>query len=62
MRPSRYDSGGNSDSTGYTTGAGNEMTSGGGYTYTYDNAGNTISKTQLSTAMSGPTPMITTTA
>ena len=44
-----YDSGGNRNSTGYTTGAGNEMTSGGGYTYTYDNAGNTISKTQLST-------------
>ena len=44
-----YDSGGNRDSTGYTTGAGNEMTSGGGYTYTYDNAGNTISKKQLST-------------
>ncbi len=44
-----YDSGGNRNSTGYTTGAGNEMTSGGGYTYTYDNDGNTISKTQLST-------------
>ncbi len=44
-----YDSGGNRHSTGYTTGAGNEMTSGGGYTYTYDNDGNTISKTQLST-------------
>ncbi len=44
-----YDSGGNRNSTGYTTGAGNEMTSGGGYTYTYDNDGNTISKTQIST-------------
>ncbi len=41
----RCDSGGNQNMSGYTTGAGNEMTSGGGYTYSYDNAGNTISKT-----------------
>ena len=44
-----YDSGGNRNTTGYTTGAGNEMTSGGGYTYTYDNAGDMTSRTQLST-------------
>ena len=44
-----YDSGGNRNSTGYTTGAGNEVTAAPGYTYTYDNVGNTISKTQIST-------------
>jgi RHS repeat-associated protein len=44
-----YDSGGNRNSSGYTTGAGNEMTASSGYTYTYDNVGNTISKTQTST-------------
>ena len=43
-----YDSGGNRDTTGYSTGSGNEMTSGGGYTYTYDNVGNMTSKTQTS--------------
>jgi RHS repeat-associated protein len=42
-----YDSGGNRNTTGYTTGAGNEMTASSGYTY--DNVGNTISKTQTST-------------
>jgi len=44
-----YDQNGNRNSTGYTTGAGNEMTAAPGYTYTYDNVGNTISKTQTST-------------
>ena len=44
-----YDSGGNRNMTGYTTGTGNELTSGGGYTFTYDNEGNMIGQTQLST-------------
>ncbi len=44
-----YDSGGNRNMTGYTTGTGNELSSGGGYTFTYDKEGNTIGETQLST-------------
>jgi RHS repeat-associated protein len=44
-----YDSGGNRNTAGYTTGTGNEMTSGGGYTFTYDNEGNVTGKTQIST-------------
>ncbi len=32
-----YDLNGNRNSTGYTTGAGNEMTNSPGVTYTYDN-------------------------
>ncbi len=44
-----YDSGGNRTMTGYTTGTGNELKSGGGYTFTYDKEGNTIGETQLST-------------
>ena len=44
-----YDSGGNRNMSGYTTGTGNELTSGGGYTFTYDKEGNTIGQTQLST-------------
>ncbi len=44
-----YDSGGNRNMTGYTTGTGNELKSGGGYTFTYDKEGNTIGETQLST-------------
>ncbi len=43
-----YDSGGNRNMSGYTTGTGNELQSGGGYTFTYDNEGNTIGETQLS--------------
>ena len=35
-------SNGNRNSTGYTTGAGNEMTNSPGVTYTYDNVGNII--------------------
>ncbi len=35
--------------SGYTTGTGNELTSGGGYTFTYDKNGNTVGETQLST-------------
>ena len=42
-----YDSGGNRNMSGYTTGTGNELTSGGGYTFTYDKNGNTIGETQL---------------
>jgi RHS repeat-associated protein len=43
-----YDLNGNRDSTGYTTGAGNEMTNSPGVTYTYDNVGNMISATTTS--------------
>ncbi len=43
-----YDSGGNRNMSGYTTGTGNELSSGGGYTFTYDKEGNTIGETQLS--------------
>ncbi len=46
-----YDSGGNQNSTGFTTGAGNEMTASPGYTYTYDNDGNLISSTNTSTSV-----------
>ncbi len=45
----RCDSGGNQNMSGYTTGTNNELTSGGGYTFTYDKNGNTIGETQLST-------------
>jgi RHS repeat-associated protein len=38
-----YDLNGNPNSTGYTTGAGNELTNSPGVTYTYDNDGNMIS-------------------
>jgi RHS repeat-associated protein len=44
-----YDSIGNRDTSLYTTGDGNEMSASPGYTYTYDNVGNTLSKTQTST-------------
>ena len=40
-----YDANGNPDTTGYTTGAGNEMTNSPGVTYTYDNDGNMITAT-----------------
>ena len=46
-----YDLNGNPNSTGYTTGAGNEMTASPGYTYTYDNDGNLISSTNTSTSV-----------
>jgi RHS repeat-associated protein len=46
-----YDSGGNQNSSGFTTGAGNEMTASSGYTYTYDNDGNMISSTNTSTSV-----------
>jgi RHS repeat-associated protein len=44
-----YDSGGNRK-TGYTTGAGNELTAGAGYTFTYDNEGNLTGKTSTANA------------
>ncbi|MGH9093804.1 MAG: RHS repeat domain-containing protein, partial [Acidimicrobiales bacterium] len=40
-----YDSGGNRDTTGYTTVAGNELTAAPGYTYTYDAEGNMTART-----------------
>jgi RHS repeat-associated protein len=43
-----YDANGNPDTTGYTTGAGNEMTHSPGVTYTYDNVGNMITATTSS--------------
>jgi RHS repeat-associated protein len=43
-----YDLNGNRNSTGYTTGAGNELTNSPGVTYTYDNDGNIISATTTS--------------
>ena len=39
---------GNPNSTGFTTGAGNEMTNSPGVTYTYDNDGNMITATTTS--------------
>jgi hypothetical protein len=44
-----YHPSGNRDSTGYATGAGNEMTSDGTYDYTYDAKGNEQTKTNIST-------------
>jgi RHS repeat-associated protein len=43
-----YDLNGNRNTTGYTTAAGNELTSDGTYTYSYDSEGNQVSKTRLS--------------
>lgn len=43
-----YDLNGNPNSTGYSTGAGNELTNSPGVTYTYDNDGNIISATTSS--------------
>ena len=43
----RCDLGGNQNMSGYTTSTNNELTSGGGYTFTYDKNGNTIGETQL---------------
>jgi RHS repeat-associated protein len=44
-----YDSGGNRNSTGYTTQTGNELTASPGYTYTYDNEGDLSAETSTST-------------
>jgi RHS repeat-associated protein len=44
-----YDSNGNRNMTGYSTGPGNELTSDGTYNYTYDNEGNEVTKTAIAT-------------
>jgi YD repeat-containing protein len=44
-----YDLNGNRNSTGYSTKTGNEMTTDGTYSYTYDQEGNLITKTNIST-------------
>ena len=44
-----YDANGNRNMTGYTTGSDNEMTASPGYTYSYDDMGNTTAETQSST-------------
>jgi RHS repeat-associated protein len=44
-----YDANGNRNMTGYTTTKGNELSSDGTYNYTYDNNGNTLTQTQIST-------------
>ncbi len=41
-----YDANGNRNSTGYTTGTGNQTTNDGTWTYTYDNAGNLTKKSK----------------
>jgi len=46
-----YDSAGNRNSTGYTTGTGNEQSAAPGYTYSYDSDGNLISQTNTSTSV-----------
>jgi RHS repeat-associated protein len=43
-----YDVNGNRTMTGYTTGTGNRLTSDGTYSYTYDDDGNTLTKTRIS--------------
>jgi hypothetical protein len=45
-----YDANGNRNTTGYTVTTGNRITSGGGYTFTYDAEGNTSARTQLNGA------------
>jgi RHS repeat-associated protein len=47
-----YDSGGNRNTTGYTTGSGNEMTASPNTTYSYDAQGNTTGQTNTSTGVS----------
>ena len=44
-----YDSGGNRNTTGYTTAAGNELTAAPGFTYTYDAQGDTTAQTETGT-------------
>jgi RHS repeat-associated protein len=43
-----YDVNGNRTMTGYSTGTGNELSSDGTYTYSYDNEGNVLTKTRIS--------------
>ena len=47
-----YDDNGNRTNTGYTTGDHNRLTSDGTYNYTYDNEGNVLTKTNISTSES----------
>jgi YD repeat-containing protein len=47
-----YDDNGNRTNTGYTTGDHNRLTSDGTYNYTYDNEGNVLAKTNISTSES----------
>lgn len=44
-----YDSGGNRNTTGYTTATGNELAAAPGFTYTYDAEGNTTAQTETAT-------------
>ena len=46
-----YDANGNRNSTGYTTGTGNELTSDGTYDYTFDADGNMVTKTDIATGV-----------
>jgi YD repeat-containing protein len=48
-----YDANGNRNTSGYTVATGNRITSGGGYTFTYDAERNTSAKTQLNGAGTG---------
>jgi RHS repeat-associated protein len=43
-----YDLNGNRNTTGYTTGTGNRLTTDGTYNYTYDNEGNLLTQTRIS--------------
>jgi RHS repeat-associated protein len=47
-----YDDNGNRTNTGYTTGDHNRLTSDGTYNFTYDNEGNVLTKTNISTSES----------
>src|SRR6185312_1413642 len=44
-----FDTNGNRTMTGYSTGTGNQLTSDGTYSYTYDNEGNQTSQTNIAT-------------
>jgi RHS repeat-associated protein len=44
-----FDANGNRNTTGFTTGSNNQTTAGLGFTYTYDDEGNRITKTETST-------------
>jgi RHS repeat-associated protein len=46
-----FDANGNRDSTGYSTGTGNELASDGTYDYTYDADGNMITRTAIATGV-----------
>ena len=57
-----YDANGNRDSTGYSTGTDNRISSDGTYTYAYDNEGNLTAKTEIATATRRSTSGTTATA